>query len=370
MRVQPKCFISYSWDDDEHKQWVKKLATKMRENGIDTILDQWHLAPGDHLTYFMEKSITESDYTIIICTPKYKLKSDSRISGVGFEENIISAKAFANNDHRKIIPVMRYGEWNDCAPNWLKGKYYIKLSDDFLEDTYDELIQTIWNDREPPPKLGTYKKRHQQNDVPNIAPSDREIEEDKKLQLTTRSLSVSKTARDAQKLRELYEEGTPEWKEELLFRLGEKIYEGLTEPELDEFDAIIAGNQIVIEKIIRSRHPNGDYKADPMCSILTTEFGLKIGSVEFENELAQLIWLSEHRPDYQNVVQETIGELHTGYGQGTNEKEGDERTKSPGAPTRIDNRIGRNDPCPCGKKRPNGLPMKYKDCCGSPVYPR
>ena len=31
------------------------------------------------------------------------------------------------------------------------------------------------------------------------------------------------------------------------------------------------------------------------------------------------------------------------------------------------NKIGRNDPCPCGKKRPNGLPMKYKDCCGRGV---
>jgi preprotein translocase subunit SecA len=27
-------------------------------------------------------------------------------------------------------------------------------------------------------------------------------------------------------------------------------------------------------------------------------------------------------------------------------------------------KIGRNDPCPCGKLRPNGLPMKYKNCCG------
>jgi len=25
---------------------------------------------------------------------------------------------------------------------------------------------------------------------------------------------------------------------------------------------------------------------------------------------------------------------------------------------------GRNDPCPCGKKRPDGRPMKYKNCCG------
>ena len=37
-------------------------------------------------------------------------------------------------------------------------------------------------------------------------------------------------------------------------------------------------------------------------------------------------------------------------------------------PTRAKaNKIGRNDPCPCGKKRPNGLPMKYKDCCGRGV---
>ena len=33
-------------------------------------------------------------------------------------------------------------------------------------------------------------------------------------------------------------------------------------------------------------------------------------------------------------------------------------------PVRRAQKIGRNDPCPCGKLRPNGLPMKYKDCCG------
>lgn len=33
-------------------------------------------------------------------------------------------------------------------------------------------------------------------------------------------------------------------------------------------------------------------------------------------------------------------------------------------PVRKVKKPGRNDPCPCGKARPNGLPMKYKDCCG------
>jgi len=34
------------------------------------------------------------------------------------------------------------------------------------------------------------------------------------------------------------------------------------------------------------------------------------------------------------------------------------------APVKKVKKPGRNDPCPCGRLRPNGLPMKYKDCCG------
>jgi preprotein translocase subunit SecA len=33
-------------------------------------------------------------------------------------------------------------------------------------------------------------------------------------------------------------------------------------------------------------------------------------------------------------------------------------------PVKRGQKIGPNDPCPCGKLRPNGLPMKYKNCCG------
>jgi preprotein translocase subunit SecA len=41
---------------------------------------------------------------------------------------------------------------------------------------------------------------------------------------------------------------------------------------------------------------------------------------------------------------------------------GDDSVKK--QPVKKGQKIGRNDPCPCGKLRPNGLPMKYKDCCG------
>jgi hypothetical protein len=40
------------------------------------MLDQWATVPGDRLPHFMEKAIRENSYVLIICTPKYKEKSD------------------------------------------------------------------------------------------------------------------------------------------------------------------------------------------------------------------------------------------------------------------------------------------------------
>ena len=43
----PKAFISYSWDDDAHKEWVRQLATRLRADGVDVTLDRWDCALGD-----------------------------------------------------------------------------------------------------------------------------------------------------------------------------------------------------------------------------------------------------------------------------------------------------------------------------------
>jgi len=42
--LAPKLFISYSWTSPAHEQWVISLATDLRENGVDVILDKWDLA--------------------------------------------------------------------------------------------------------------------------------------------------------------------------------------------------------------------------------------------------------------------------------------------------------------------------------------
>ena len=120
-----KAFISYSWDDDDHKKWVRELAACLRSDGIDVLLDQWDLVPGDQLTEFMEQAVRESDYVLIICTRKYKERSNKRQGGVGYEGDIMTAEVMSNRNQRKFIPILRQQSWLDSAPSWLVGKNYI-----------------------------------------------------------------------------------------------------------------------------------------------------------------------------------------------------------------------------------------------------
>ena len=155
----PKAFISYAWENEEAKLWVKKLATELRSDGIDVKLDQWEVVPGDQMPHFMEKSVKENDYVLIICTPKYKSKSESRTGGVGYEGDIMTAEVLETANHRKFIPILKSGTKETSIPSWLKGKYFIDLSnEDHYGNNYSDLITTILNVREAAPKLGNPSK--------------------------------------------------------------------------------------------------------------------------------------------------------------------------------------------------------------------
>lgn len=147
-----KVFISYSWEDDEHKQWVRSLADNLIKQGIDANLDQYDLSLGDRLPQFMEQSVTNADYVLIICTPTYKEKSDTRKGGVGYEGHIISGELFAKGNERKFIPVIRKGNVSDALPICLAGKLAIDLKDGLHYDTnFEDLITTLKGVSKKPP---------------------------------------------------------------------------------------------------------------------------------------------------------------------------------------------------------------------------
>lgn len=76
-------FISYAWETPEHRQWVLDFATTLRHNGVDVVLDQWHLPPGADMYHFMEQSVRSAVFVLVICTPTYAEKANARLGGVG-----------------------------------------------------------------------------------------------------------------------------------------------------------------------------------------------------------------------------------------------------------------------------------------------
>jgi hypothetical protein len=139
----PKAFISYSHDSIEHKKWVLDLATRLRSSGVDSVIDQWDLRPGDDLAHFMENQLTAADRVLMVCTEKYVEKANAGIGGVGYEKMIVTADSLARIDSNKVIPLIRQVT-GVVLPTFLRTKLYLDFSrPDQLEFSFDELVRTL-----------------------------------------------------------------------------------------------------------------------------------------------------------------------------------------------------------------------------------
>jgi hypothetical protein len=153
--VAPKVFVSYSWDNEHHLKWVHDFAARLRSDGIDAVIDQWQLVLGDQLPHFMERAVRENDFVLIVCTPRYKERSDGRVGGVGYEGDIMTAEVLSQRNHRKFIPVLRDGDWKNAMPSWLSGKFGADLrGKPYLEAEYTRLVDTLRGQRPQAPPLG------------------------------------------------------------------------------------------------------------------------------------------------------------------------------------------------------------------------
>lgn len=147
---KPIVFISYSWDNDEHKKWVLNLADKLCTDGIDIILDRYYLKPGTNLPHFVENNLNKADRVIIIFTKNYKLKADKRTGGVGYEYSIMNVELYKNQtSNEKIIPILREGSTEESIPTFMQQFIHIDTrNDENFENSYNDLIREIYNEPE------------------------------------------------------------------------------------------------------------------------------------------------------------------------------------------------------------------------------
>ncbi|MDR1033136.1 MAG: DUF5663 domain-containing protein [Candidatus Nomurabacteria bacterium] len=93
--------------------------------------------------------------------------------------------------------------------------------------------------------------------------------------------------------------------EELEVRIGMRMSEGLTDNQVTEFEQIISNNKDAVNAVIGST----DLKKDKTYQLLITKAGFKDSSDEIRNEYASIKWLTENRPDYQELVSGEIEKL-------------------------------------------------------------
>ncbi len=143
----PRVFISYSWDNESHKTWVRNLVKDLRSNGVDAILDQYEMKAGDNIIYFMEKAIDDTDMVLLILTENYRLKAEERSGGVGYEYTIINAEWYQNQtENTKFIPLLR-DKAEKCLPVFLRSYMCIDMSNDENYDLkIEELLRRIFNE--------------------------------------------------------------------------------------------------------------------------------------------------------------------------------------------------------------------------------
>jgi hypothetical protein len=147
----PKLFISYSWSNPEHEQWVLNLATELCKSGVDVILDKWHLGEGQDTISFMEQMVTNNEIkkVALISDETYAKKADGRTGGVGTEAQIISKEVYDRQDQNKFVAILpeKDEQGNAFLPVYYKSRLYIDLSEiDNYSANYEKLVRWIFDE--------------------------------------------------------------------------------------------------------------------------------------------------------------------------------------------------------------------------------
>lgn len=142
--IPPQVFISYSHDSENHQNWVIQLATRLRSNGVNAILDIWNTKLGSDLASFMEQGLSKSQRVICICSDNYLIKANAGMGGAGYEKQIMTSELINDQNTNWVIPLIVNNSSNKKMPLFLGARKYISFEDPKLYETkYEELLRDI-----------------------------------------------------------------------------------------------------------------------------------------------------------------------------------------------------------------------------------
>lgn len=89
-------------------------------------------------------------------------------------------------------------------------------------------------------------------------------------------------------------------------RIGEKLSEGLSLEQLEEFDGIMKKDKNVMIKALAKL---GDYRIDEVYQNLLKRYGVTEGTVDILSEYLSVKWIQTNRPNYAEFSRQVFEEL-------------------------------------------------------------
>ena len=142
-------FISYSHDSEEHRERVLALSERLREDGIETILDQYvNGSPPGGWPRWMLDQLDAADSVIVVCTETYYRRfrgheEPGKGKGVDWEGALITQEIYDRRSRTlKFVPVLLAAADEDWIPEPLRsGTHYSLTSESGYQGLYDFLLE-------------------------------------------------------------------------------------------------------------------------------------------------------------------------------------------------------------------------------------
>ncbi|MFI0400008.1 MAG: SEFIR domain-containing protein [Thiolinea sp.] len=171
-----KIFISYSHDSEMHREFVRGISDRLRQEGLDCLIDQYiNGFPPEGWQCWMENQIEAADFVLLVCTEaylrRYRGQETDGGCGVTFEGVVISQTLY---DHyclnSKFIPLIPTHGSLDHVPLTLKP-----YSTYCLPSDYEKLYRVLTGQAEYiAPPLGAIRSMPAANGhMPTVIHSDR-----------------------------------------------------------------------------------------------------------------------------------------------------------------------------------------------------
>lgn len=95
--------------------------------------------------------------------------------------------------------------------------------------------------------------------------------------------------------------------EQLQYKVGVRLSEGMSDEQLQEFESIIERKQETVDEWLSKHAP--DYQSEEIFKRLKEVSGLSEDDNNLKSEFAATKWLEINRPDYKDVVAKTLDDL-------------------------------------------------------------